>query len=159
NGSKTRVSGVPGPSPNANLNGVTLNLSGSVALGGIAGQSGAAGIAIPTGLIRLSSSFNGRGAPYTNFTTSYIDNLTWIHGNHNLKFGAEVRPVTLYNDQQGGTTYSFANVAAFLANQPSSIQYLGDLSAKSPWTGKSGEAHLRTNYYIFFAQDEFKIKP
>ena len=39
NGSKTRVAGVPGPSPDANLNGVTLNLSGSVALGGIAGQT------------------------------------------------------------------------------------------------------------------------
>ena len=39
NGDKTRVAGVPGPSPNANINGVTLNLSGSVALGGIAGQA------------------------------------------------------------------------------------------------------------------------
>ncbi len=133
NGSKTRVAGVPGPSPNANLNGVTLNLSGSVALGGIAGQTGSAGLAIPTGLIRLSSSFNGRGAPYTNFSTSYIDNLTVIHGSHNMKFGGEVRPVTLYNDQLGGTTYSFANVAAFLANSPSTIQFLGDLSDKSPW--------------------------
>ena len=47
NGSKTRVAGIPGPSPDANLNGVTLNLSGSVALGGIAGQTGSAGIAIP----------------------------------------------------------------------------------------------------------------
>jgi hypothetical protein len=159
NGSKSRVSGVPGPSPNANLNGVTLNLSGSVALGGIAGQSGTAGIAIPTGLIRLSSSFNGRGAPYTNYTTSYIDSLTVIHGNHNMKFGGEIRPVTLWNDQQGGTTYSFASVAAFLANTPSSIQFLGDLSAKSPWTGLSGKAHLRTNYYIFYAQDEWKLRP
>jgi hypothetical protein len=139
NGSKSRVSGVPGPSPNANLNGVTLNLSGSVALGGIAGQAGNAGIAIPTGLIRLSSSFNGRGAPYTNFTTSYIDNLSVIRGAHSLKFGAEIRPVVLYNDQLGGTTYTFANVAAFLANTPSSIQFLGDLSQKSPWTGLSAK--------------------
>src|SRR5882724_10061059 len=159
NGSKSRVAGVPGPSPNANLNGVTLNLSGSVALGGIAGQSGNAGITIPTGLIRLSSNFNGRGAPYTNYTTSYIDNLTMIHGNHNIKFGAEIRPVTLWNDQLGGTTYTFPNVAAFLSNSPSSVQFLGDLSAKSPWTGLSGKAHLRTSYYIFYAQDEFKLRP
>jgi hypothetical protein len=76
NGAKTRVAGVPGPSPNASLNGVTINLSGSVALGGIAGQTGSAGIAIPTGLIRLSSSFNGRGAPYTNYSNSIIDSLT-----------------------------------------------------------------------------------
>jgi outer membrane receptor protein involved in Fe transport len=159
NGSKTRVAGIPGPSPGVDLSGVTLNLSGSVALGGIAGQTGNAAIAIPTGLIRLSSSFNGRGAPYTNYSTSYIDSLTVIHGNHNMKFGGEIRPVTLWNDQLGGTTYSFNNISDFLANKPSSIQFLGDLSAKSPWTGKSGLAHLRTNYYIFYAQDEWKLRP
>lgn len=159
NGSKTRVAGIPGASPNADLSGITLNLSGSVALGGIAGQSGSAGIAIPTGLIRLSSSFNGRGAPYTNYSLSFIDNLSVIRGNHNLKFGVEVRPVTMYNDQQGGTTYSFGSVSAFLANTPSSIAFNGDLSAKSPFTGLSGEAHLRQNIYVVYAQDEFKILP
>ena len=51
-----------------------------------------------------------------------------IHGSHNMKFGAEVRPVTLWNDQLGGTTYTFPNVAAFLSNSPSSVQFLGDLS-------------------------------
>jgi hypothetical protein len=159
NGAKTRVAGIPGPSPDANINGITLNLSGSVALAGIAGQSGSAGLAIPTGLIRLSSSFNGRGAPYTNYTTSFIDNLSVLHGNHSLKFGVEVRPITLYNDQLGGTTYSFNNVAAFLANQPASIAFNGDLSAPSPFTGLSGRAHLRQNYYILYAQDEYKIRP
>src|SRR4029079_11445136 len=85
--------------------------------------------------------------------------LSVIHGAHSLKFGAEIRPVTLYNDQLGGTTYTFANVASFLANAPSSIQFLGDLSQKSPWTGLSGKAHLRTTYDIFYAQDEWKIRP
>lgn len=159
NGSKTRVSGVPGPSPNASLNGVTLNLSGSVALGGIAGQSGNAGIAIPTGLIRLSSSFNGRGAPYTNYSLSILDSLSVVRGNHNLKFGGELRMLTLFNDQLGGTTYSFGSVAGFLANTPSSIAFNGDLSAKSPFTGLSGNAHLRQNLYILYAQDEFKLLP
>ncbi|HEY9248281.1 MAG TPA: hypothetical protein VIO38_04085, partial [Rariglobus sp.] len=159
NGSKTRVAGIPGPSPDANINGITLNLSGSVALGGIAGQSGNAGIAIPSGLIRLSSSFNGRGAPYTNYTLSFIDNLSVLRGNHSLKFGVEIRPVTLWNDQLGGTTFSFSNVNAFLNNQPSSIAFNGDLSATSPFTNLSGLAHLRQNYYILYAQDEYKLRP
>ena len=68
-----------------------------------------------------------------------------IHGKHNLKFGGEFRMLTLYNDQLGGTTYSFGSVAAFLANTPSSIAFNGDLSAKSPFTGLSGKAHLRQN--------------
>ena len=125
----------------------------------IAGQSGNAGIAIPSGLIRLSSSFNGRGAPYTNYSFSFIDNLSVLRGNHNMKFGVEIRPLTLWNDQLGGTTYSFPNVTAFLANQPSSIAFNGDLSAQSPFTGLSGLAHLRQNYYILYAQDEFKVTP
>jgi hypothetical protein len=159
NGSKTRVAGVPGASPDANINGVTINLTGSVALAGIAGQTGSASLAIPSGLIRLSSSFNGRGAPYTNNSLSFIDNLSMLRGNHNLKFGAEVRPVTLWNDQLGGTTYSFANVTSFLNNQPSSIAFNGDLSATSPFTGLSGKAHLRQNFYILYAQDEWKLAP
>ena len=159
NGVKERVSGRPGPSPTADLTGVTLNLTGSVALAGIAGQTGTAGIAQPSGLIRLSSSFNGRGAPYTNYTLSFIDNLTVIKGSHNMKFGVELRPVRLYNDQQGGTTYSYSNVAAFLANTPTSIAFNGDLSALSPFTGLSGNAFLKQTYYIAYAQDEWKLRP
>ena len=34
----------------------------------LAVRVGNAGIAVPTGLIRLSSNFNGRGAPYTNWS-------------------------------------------------------------------------------------------
>ncbi|MCC6393974.1 MAG: TonB-dependent receptor [Bryobacterales bacterium] len=159
NGSKTRVAGVPGPSPDANINGVTLNLTGSVALGGIAGQVGNAALAQPTGLIRLSSAFNGRGAPYTNDSISFIDNLSVIRGSHNFKFGGEVRRIQLYNDQLGGTTYSFANIDSFLNNKPASIAFNGDLGAISPFTALSGVAHLRQNYYILYAQDEWKIRP
>ncbi|HEY7305795.1 MAG TPA: TonB-dependent receptor [Bryobacteraceae bacterium] len=159
NAVKERVSGRPGPSPGVDLTGVTLNLSGSVALGGIAGQTGNAAIATPSGLIRLSSSFNGRGAPYTNDSVSYIDNLSVMKGNHNMKFGVEFRPITLYNDQLGGTTYTFANVQSFLSNTPSSIAFNGDLSATSPFTGLSGVAKLQQTYYIGYAQDEWRIRP
>jgi hypothetical protein len=156
---KERVSGRPGPSPGVDLTGVTLNLAGSVALSGIAGQTGNAGIALPTGLIRLSSAFNGRGAPYTNYSISGIDNLSVVQGSHSMKFGVEVRPVRLYNDQLGGTTYSFANVSAFLKNAPTSIALNGDLSALSPFTGLSGNAFLKQAYYIGYAQDEWRIRP
>ncbi len=159
NSVKERVVGVPGPSPGVDLTGVTINLTGSVALGGIAGQTGNAATATPSGLIRLSSSFNGRGAPYTNYTLSGIDNLSITQGNHNLKFGVEFRPITLYNDQLGGTTYTFNDAASFLANKPSSIAFNGDLSSLSPFTGLSGNAQLQQTYYIGYAQDEWRILP
>jgi hypothetical protein len=159
NSVKERVRGVPGPSPNVDLTGVSVNFTGSVAQAGIAGQTAAGGFATPTGLIRLASAFNGRGAPYTNYSLSGIDNLSVIKGNHNMKFGVEFRPITLYNDQLGGTTYSFNGINELLLNQPTTIAFNGDLSALSPFTGLSGNAKLQQTYYIGYAQDEWRIRP
>lgn len=159
NGAKSRVAAIPGPSPDISLAGTTINISGVGTLQGIAGQGQGGGIAIPSGLIRLSSSFNGRGAPYTPYTYSFIDNLSWLKGNHNFKFGGEVRPVRLYNDQQGGSTYTFNSIDDFLANKVANIQFRGDISLKSPWTGLSGNLFLKQAYYVFYAQDEWHINP
>ena len=46
-----------------------------------------------------------------------------------MKFGVEIRPIRLYTDRLGGTTYTFPNITALLNNQPSQIQILGDVSA------------------------------
>jgi hypothetical protein len=127
-------------------------------LSGIAGQTGNAATATPSGLIRLSSSFNGRGAPYTNTSLSGIDNLSITKGNHSIKMGVEFRPITLYNDQLGGTTYTYADVPSFLRNAPTSIAFNGDLSALSPFTGLSGRAKLQQIYYIGYVQDEWRIR-
>jgi hypothetical protein len=90
---------------------------------------------------------------------SFVDSLSMIKGHHSMKFGVEMRPLRVYNDQQGGATYTFSNVNAFLNNQPSQMQYLGDISSKSPFTGLSGWLDLRQVYYIGYAQDEWKITP
>src|SRR5262249_24470431 len=56
--------------------------------------------------------------------------------------------------------YSFTNLNAFLANQPSTIQYLGDESAPSVFNnGATGERHLQQEYYIGYAQDEWHVNP
>ena len=45
-------------------------------------------------------------------------------------------------DRIGGITYTFANLTAFLANQAPTVQYLGDVSAPSPFNnGATGERH------------------
>ena len=159
NSVKERVAGVPGPSPRVDLTGTTINLSGGIALGGIAGQTGNNAFATPTGLIRLSSAFNGRGAPYTNYSLSGIDNLSWTKGNHVAKFGVEFRPIRLYNDQLGGLTYGFNSPLDFINNNVSQVSYNGDLSAPSPFTGLSGVAKLQQTYYIGYAQDEWHVRP
>jgi len=144
NGIKMRVQGIAGPSPNADLSRARIAVAGLTNVGS---------------LISLSSSFNGVGAPYTGQSFSYIDNLSVLKGNHNLKFGVELRPLSLYNNQLGGTTYTFNSLSAFQANQPSQIQFYGDLSDLSPFTGLSGNAQVKQVYYIGYAQDEWKVRP
>jgi hypothetical protein len=144
NGIKMRVQGIAGASPNADLSKARIAVSGLTNIGS---------------LISLSSSFNGVGAPYTGQSYSFIDNFSFVVGNHNTKYGVEIRPLSLYNNQIGGTTYTYNSVTDFTSNNPSQIQFFGDLSDLSPFTGLSGNAQVKQTYWIGYAQDEWKLKP
>jgi hypothetical protein len=159
NGAKSRVNATAPQVPGVDLTGVTLSLSGTVALGGVAGLGGSAGVTSPTGQLRLSSALNGRGAPYTNYSLSFIDNLTLIRGKHAVKTGIEIRPIRIKTAYQGGTTYTISNIQSFLADTPSQVQFNGDTASTSPFTGKGGFSELHQVYYIGYIQDEWKIKP
>lgn len=160
NSALSRTSGAAPTVNGIDLSAVTINLSGSVANNGIPGQGSSSGITVPGGLVRANSATNGRGQPYTPYTISLVDSLSWLRGNHNIKFGGEVRFIRLYTDRLGGTTYTYSNLASFLANTASSIQYLGDVSAASPFNnGATGNRFARQEYYIGYAQDQWKIKP
>ena len=64
--------------------------------------------------------------------------------------------IRMSTDQLGGTTYTYPNITAFLANQPSAIQYLGDISAPSVFNnGATGMRHTEQTYFVGFAQDEW----
>ena len=144
NGIWMRVQGLPGRSPNADISKARIAVAGLTNVGS---------------LISLSSSFNGVGAPYTGNSFSYIDNLSILTGNHSFKFGVEIRPLQLYNNQIGGTTYTYNSIARFIANTPDQIQFFGDLSDPSPFTGLSGTAHVKQAYYIGYGQDSWKFRP
>jgi hypothetical protein len=160
NGALTRVAGTAPVVNGIDMSTFAINLSGSIANTGIAGQGASSGIAVPGGQTRGSSSFNGRGFPYTPYSLSIIDNLSWVKGNHNLKFGMEVRMLNLYFNILGGSTYTFANLNDFLANKLASVSYGGDVSDPSPFNnGATGNRLGKTNFYIGYAQDEWKLKP
>lgn len=156
---------INGQAPTVNgidFSGITLNVSGTTALlpsNTIAGQGQSAGISVPGGLVRANSATNGRGQPYEPYSLSFIDNFTWTTGNHTAKFGGEVRLVRMKTDRLGGTTYTFQNFNAFLNGSLQSIQYVGDLSDKSPFTGVSGMRQAEQEYYIAFGQDEWRVRP
>ncbi len=159
NGALTRVAGSAPTVNGIDMSQLAINLSGSVANTGIAGQGASSGIAVPGGLIRGTSAFNGRGFPYTPYSLSVIDSLSWVRGNHTAKFGFEARMLNLYTNILGGTTYSYANLNDFLANKATQVQYGGDLSDPSPFNnGATGNRLMKTNFYIGYAQDEWRLK-
>ena len=68
--------------------------------------------------------------------------------------------IRMSTDQLGGITYTFQNLTGFLANTPSAIQYFGDLSEASPFhNGATGLKHTIQNYFVGFAQDEWRLTP
>lgn len=160
NGAWTRVNAAAPVVPGIDLSAITLNLAGSVANAGIAGQGASAGVAVPGGLLRQNSASNGRRQLTTPYAISFIDNLSWVKGQHHARFGLEARPVRMYLDRQGGTTYTFPNLSAFLNNAPSMIAFSGDLSQPSKFNGGlAGTRQTRQEYYIGYAQDEWKARP
>ncbi len=160
NGARTRVNGQAPTVNGLDFSTLILNISGSVANTGIAGQGTSSGVSIPGGLVRANSATNGRGQPYTPYSLGFIDSLNYTRGNHNFKFGGELRLIRMYTDRLGGTTYTFSNLSSFLANTPASVQYLGDVSAPSPFNnGITGQRLAKQEYYIGYGQDEWKIRP
>ena len=161
NGSLSRINGVAPTVNGIDLSNLSLNVAGSVAGFALPGQGANAGVAVPGGLVRANSAQNGRGQPYTPWTVSFIDNVSWTRGNHAFKFGGEARAVRLYTDRQGGITYTWSSVSNFLTNALQSTQFLGDVSTPSPFFIPSlvGPAYAKQTYWIAFAQDEWKIKP
>lgn len=96
-----------------------LNISNLTFSIGRAAQSGATGLVTPTG---AGSTPLEHAQPYTNYELSYIDDLSWTHGTHNVKVGLELSNRVLYVDQIGGAVYTFTTIQNFLANVPSQVQ-------------------------------------
>ena len=159
NGALSRVNGVAPTFNGLDLSTLSFNIAGTVAGFALPGQGSNAGVASPGGLVRANSATNGRGQPYTPYSLSFIDNLCWTRGNHSFKFGGEVRAIRMWTDRIGGTTYTWSSINNFLTNALQSTQYLGDVSAPSPFfNGTTGQPQGRQNYYIGYAQDEWKLK-
>ena len=160
NSAYTRINGQAPTIAGFDLSSAVINISGNTANFALPGQGSSAGTAVPGGLVRANSATNGRGQPYTPYSLSLVDSVNWTKGNHNAKFGGEIRMIRLYTDRLGGTTYTYSNLNSFLTNTPQSIQFLGDVSAPSPFNnGATGQRFAKQEYYITYAEDEWKIKP
>jgi len=159
NSAYTRINGQAPTIAGFDLSSAVINISGNTANFALPGQGTSAGTAVPGGLVRANSATNGRGQPYTPYSLSFVDSVNWTRGNHNAKFGGEIRMIRLYTDRLGGTTYTFSNLNNFLTNTAQSIQFLGDVSAPSPFNnGATGQRFAKQEYYITYAEDEWKLR-
>jgi len=91
----------------------------------------------------------------------WTDNLTWVKGNHTLKFGADVRrsrfDQTLYYNVSGQFTFdsSTSNAVQFDDNYPGYLLGLVDNYVQ----GSAQRENVRSTGVYFFAQDSWKVKP
>ena len=147
----------------------SLRLTGNIVSPGVNGGS-ATGFTEPGGLTRQSSAGNGRAQPIRPATYSFIDNLSVTRGNHNMKFGGEVRLLRVDFDQLGGITYSYGNLTDFLLNRNLTAAFIGDLSAPGDFNvatdpittierPRGGLSKGRQYYLIGYAQDEWRVRP
>jgi hypothetical protein len=83
---------------------------------------------------------------YVGNSFSGIDNLTWVHGRHILKFGAEFRRIQLNQEYGDHGKITFSTIEDLAANQVTRASLSGALPVN----------HLRKNDYVGYAQDEYK---
>jgi hypothetical protein len=86
---------------------------------------------------------------YVGNTFSWIDNLTWIHGRHTFKFGAEVRRIQVNQESEVHGKITFSTVEDLAANVVNKASLSGALPVN----------HLRKNDYVGYAQDEYRWTP
>jgi hypothetical protein len=87
------------------------------------------------------------GSIYVGNSFSWLDNLTWVHGRHTLKFGAEIRRIQLNQSSGDHGKITFATIEDLAANEASRASLSGALPVN----------HLRKNDYVGYAQDEYKV--
>jgi carboxypeptidase family protein/TonB-dependent receptor-like protein len=86
---------------------------------------------------------------YLGNSFSWLDNMTWIHGNHTFKLGAEIRRIQLNQESEEHGKITFSTVENLATNQVNRASLSGALPVN----------HLRKNDYFGYAQDEYKWSP
>jgi hypothetical protein len=86
---------------------------------------------------------------YVGNSFSVNDNLTWTHDRHTFKAGVEYRRIQMNQDHPEDGTITFSTVENLAA----------DAVRKASLTGALPVNELRKNDYLFYAQDEYKVRP
>ena len=122
------------------------------------------------GVTALSGLGEESDAPFINDdkTIQFVDNFSWILGNHSVKFGGELRRV-LYDQIGGVVTRGRFNFdgrytrqpllpAAQRGGAPFADFLLGHMNNSESQVG-APIADFRSNYYALYIQDNWKVTP
>jgi hypothetical protein len=100
----------------------------------------------------------GRPNNRTQNTYEFRDSLTWVSGNQAFRFGTEIRREQDNNNLISGARpeFTFKSLLEF-ANDSVFFQNID----ADPVTGgaANGQRYFRSNYYGFFVQDDWKVRP
>ena len=168
---------------NSNCSAVFDSITGSDALGNgrdFTIPEGNLGVA-PLFTLGCNGLFDSKGQARNTGTTSFTDTITWVRGNHTIKFGGDFRDVRSTGDvnfnsrddlgfnrfqNSGGTNLAFAqanpdqatqDLGWFLVGGVSTqfqAQFFNKNAARVPTDGKSFRQHESDG----FIQDTWKIK-
>jgi len=124
-----------------------------------ASREGVPFITVSGGFV-IGNNFEGE-LPQVGNAFQWSDSLTWVKGNHTMKFGADVRrqrfDQTLFFDISGEMTVdsSTSNAVLFDDNYPGYLLGLVDAYGQ----GAAQVENVRSSALYLFAQDSWKIKP
>jgi hypothetical protein len=126
-----------------------------------AGNTGVPYINIAGGVV-LGNNYNGY-FPQTGNSFQWTDSLTWVKGNHTLKFGVDVRRAlfdqTYYFDVNGNFTFNDSGPNAIVPTDGNNYaEFLLGLSDAYVQGSAQSESVRGTSVYPF-AQDSWKITP
>jgi hypothetical protein len=126
--------------PKQQLDSATFNVDS-----GVPGALGLADINIGgTGALDFGGP-QGDPAGRGDTTVVFGDTVSWLKGRHSLSFGTELRRFYNNNFSKDTSRFIFSNVAAFIADNPSSYQLLGFTDNR-----------ILSPTYDFFVEDSFK---
>ena len=140
---------------------VTPVLPSSVGFTGINPQyPGGAGLPVigVSGYFTLGFSTNGP-QPRLDQTYQVTDSLSWVKGNHQMKFGFEMRRAQVYNPfyNQNSGSFTFAGNGPYSTGDAGADFLLG--IPDSYGQGSGDIINARTQEYYMYAQDVYKIRP
>ena len=142
------------PSTNQSLAQSLITVGSAIDVSGLPGDPTSVPVAALGGLIRNA----GRGFNQTPISFNPAYDFVAL-GRHKIEAGFEARFIRLNFDRFGGLIYTFRDMAGLRSGITRVVNFLGDLSAPSPFTSGTGDRRVAQEYYAGYFQMSSVFSP